>query len=60
MKIHIHDYKLDYDDSDIRYIAQTFAEWRYFYEKNKSINIIVLEAFFNSLKDPSIALPHTE
>ena len=60
MKIHIHDYKLDYVDGDIKNIAHSFEEWRYFYEKNNSINIIVLEAFFNSLKDPSIALPHTE
>ena len=53
-------YMIDNVEDDIRKIADVFEEWRYFYEKNNSIDIQFLESFFSSLKDPSIALPHAE
>jgi HEPN domain-containing protein len=44
-------------ESDILSVANTFEEWRYFYESNYTLNFLFLNTFYDTLIDSSIHPP---
>jgi hypothetical protein len=54
MKMSNKNYNQSNIESDIQSVANTFEEWRYFYESNYTLNILFLNTFYDTLIDPLI------